>query len=92
MKFVLFVQPKTATLKSLNGSNRRGTAAAAAEDKIVTCYRCNLVFKGYNAQKDVDDHLKECGLIICLLCYKKYNSIQTLQIHQRKAHMKAAEN
>jgi len=49
-------------------------------------------FKGYNADKDMDNHLKQCGLILCVLCDKKYNSKQTLQIHQRKVHMKPTTN
>jgi hypothetical protein len=88
------LQPKRAVLKSRNEgrSTRLGTAAAAAENKLVTCYRCNMGFKGYNADKDMDNHLKQCGLILCVLCDKKYNSKQTLQIHQRKVHMKPTTN
>ncbi|CAB3361090.1 Hypothetical predicted protein [Cloeon dipterum] len=72
-------------------AGRAATGQAGTSHEIfLTCYRCNCYVKGSDAKsasKEMDKHLKECGLIVCVLCNKTYKSVQTLQIHQRKAHM-----
>jgi hypothetical protein len=78
-----FAQISTATFASV-------ATPAAPPAKVrnlkLTCHRCKCTISGPNATKEMDKHLKECGTIVCVLCNKKYKSMQTLHKHQLMIH------
>jgi len=49
-------------------------------------------FKGYNTDNAMENHLKQCGMTLGVLCDKKYKPMQTLHTHKRKVHMKLTAN
>ncbi|XP_059485478.1 uncharacterized protein LOC132202530 [Neocloeon triangulifer] len=80
---------KTRLASSASTASKTGQVAgpsSATKETVMTCYRCNITLKGPDAAKDMDKHLKECGLIVCVLCNNKFKSIKNLQIHQLKFH------